>query len=490
MGDIQLESNIPMALETRIARGRFVCKRAPMAGVRARGWALGLVFVIAAGSGMAAPVVMISVDGMKPEYVLEAQQRGLKIPFLRRLAAEGTYAEGVIGVWPTVTYPSHTTLVTGVSPAEHGIYANLEFDPEHHFAESWFWYASQIRVPTLWQVAHRAGKVTASIGWPATVGADGIDYLLPEFWRITGAVDTLNPSDRYLIGALALPPGLPAQMQGRVGPYLMGNDISLHGDEIKTRYAIEILRTHKPSFLTLHLSSLDETEHSFGPFSAEADQDLEAIDALLSQIDAAAHAGNAATVLAVVSDHGFTSLTHRVNLYIPFVKAGLIQSTVDPDTKVPRIDSWKAQLWGAGGMSAVVLHDPADHQTEQQVRELLSALAADPANGIARILSREAIEPLGGFPDAAFLIVFNSGYYAAGANPTGDLVTEIHGRHGGHGFSPDYPEMRASFFIKGPDIARGRNLGVIDMRQIAPTLAQLMGVRLPSSTASPLPVAR
>jgi predicted AlkP superfamily pyrophosphatase or phosphodiesterase len=406
------------------------------------------------------------------------------------MTAEGTYAEGVIGVWPTVTYPSHTTLVTGVSPAEHGIYANLEFDPEHHFAESWFWYASQIRVPTLWQVAHRAGRVTASIGWPATVGAHDIDYLLPEFWRVTGAVDTLNPSDRYLISALALPPGLLAQMEGKVGPYLMGNDISIHGDEIKTRYAIEMLRAHKPSLMTLHLSSLDEAEHSFGPFSAEADQDLEAIDALLSQIDVAAHAGNAATVLVVVSDHGFASLTHRVNLYIPFVKAGLIQITTDPDSKASRVNSWKAQLWGAGGMSAVVLHDPADHQTEQEVGELLAALAADPANGIARIVSREAIRPLGGFPDAAFLIVFKSGYYAAGANAAGAVVTEFHGHHGGHGFSPDDPQMRASFFISGLRIARGRNLGVIDMRQIAPTVAQLMGLSLPSSTASPLRVTR
>ena len=134
-------------------------------GVGARVLALALLF--AAGSGIAAPVVMISVDGMKPEYVLEAEKRGLRIPFLRRLALQGTHAEGVIGVWPTVTYPSHTTLVTGVSPAEHGIFANLEFDPEHHFAESWFWYAAQIRVPTLWQVAHQAGLVTASIGWPS-----------------------------------------------------------------------------------------------------------------------------------------------------------------------------------------------------------------------------------------------------------------------------------------------------------------------------------
>ncbi len=460
-----------------------------VSGIIAGPWVLGLLLAVAAGSGIAAPVVMISIDGMKPEYVLEAQKRGLKIPFLRRLAAEGSYAEGVIGVWPTVTYPSHTTLVTGVSPAEHGIVANLEFDPERRFAEAWFWYASQIRAPTLWEAAHRAGLVTASIGWPATVGADSIDYLLPEFWRVSGATGNLNPSERYLIAALARPPGLLEQMQGAAGPYLMGNDISVQGDDIKTRYTVEILRRHKPAFLTLHLSSLDEAEHSSGPFSAEANQDLEAIDAMLSKIHAAARAANAATVLAVVSDHGFTSLTHRVNLFIPFVNAGLIQVTADPDSKAPKISSWKAQLWGAGGMSAVVLHDPADRQTEREVGDLLAALAADPAHGIARILPREAIKPLGGFPDAAFLVVFKPGYYAS-SNPAGDLVTEILGRHGGHGFSPEYPEMRASFFMTGPGIARGRNLGVIDMRQIAPTLAQLMGVRLPSSKAPPLPVAR
>jgi predicted AlkP superfamily pyrophosphatase or phosphodiesterase len=449
---------------------------------------LAVAAMCAVGAGVAAPVVMISVDGMKPEYVLEAEQRGLKIPFLRRLPLQGTYAEGVIGVWPTVTYPSHTTLVTGVSPAEHGIVANLEFDPEHRFAESWFWYAAQIRVPTLWQVAHQAGLKTASIGWPATVGADAIDYLIPEFWRISGPPETLNPSDRYLIGALTRPQGLLDQMRDAAGPYLMGNDIGLHGDEIKTRYAIEILRKHKPGLLTLHLSSLDEAEHAFGPFSAQANQDLEAIDAMLAQISAAAHAINAATILAVVSDHGFTPLTHRVNLYIPFADAGLIQTTADPDSKVPKVSSWKAQLWLAGGMAAVVLHDPADRRTEQEVGELLSTLAADPANGIARIVPREAIKPLGGFPDAAFLIVFKSGYYA-GANAVGDRVSEIHDHRGGHGFSPEYPEMRASFFIVGSGIARGRNLGVIDMRQIAPTLAQLIGVRLPSSKAAPLHVA-
>jgi len=78
-------------------------------------WLLGLT------SSDATSVLMVSVDGMRPDYVLEADAHGLRIPFLRKLAAEGAYARGVEGVWPTNTYPSHTTLLTGVLPAEHGI---------------------------------------------------------------------------------------------------------------------------------------------------------------------------------------------------------------------------------------------------------------------------------------------------------------------------------------------------------------------------------
>src|SRR5262245_37212856 len=75
------------------------------------------------------PVVLISIDGWKPDHVLEADKHGLKIPNLRRLLREGAYASAVTGVLPTVTYPSHTTMVTGVAPARHGIFANTPFDP-------------------------------------------------------------------------------------------------------------------------------------------------------------------------------------------------------------------------------------------------------------------------------------------------------------------------------------------------------------------------
>ena len=87
--------------------------------------------------GHTAPVLMISIDGLKPEYITQADAHGMKLPYLRTLLLDGTYAEVVVGIWPTVTYPSHTTLVTGVWPAEHGIYNNLEFDPFQHYSGAW-----------------------------------------------------------------------------------------------------------------------------------------------------------------------------------------------------------------------------------------------------------------------------------------------------------------------------------------------------------------
>ena len=438
-----------------------------------------------AGYALAAPVLMISIDGMKPEYVTEANAHGLRVPFLRSMMRDGVYASGVTGVWPTVTYPSHTTLVTGVTPAEHGIYANTEFDPMREFDGAWYWYAEQTRVPTLWQAAHAAGLRTASVGWPVSVNAPGVDFLIPEYWRGDHPGATAGPTDRELMAALSRPDRLLDGMQRRLGPYMMGNEVTLAGDEIKTRYSIDILHIHKPGFMTIHLSSLDETEHEHGPFSPEADKTIEAIDGMVARLAKAAREANPATVILIVSDHGFVQLTHHVNLAIPFLQAGLIETSGEGDDR--SITGWKAQLWTAGGMAAVMLHDARDKQAAQQVGDLLHKLAADPNNGIAAALNHEEIQERGGFPDATFLVVFKPGYYA-GDEESGDLVTPIEDSHGGHGFSPEFAEMRASFFLAGPGIAQHRDLGLIDMRQIAPTVAVILKVALPSAKAAVLDV--
>ena len=84
---------------------------------------------VAAGGVDRPFVLLISVDGLKPEAILDADGHELRVPNLRALLADGVHATGVRGVLPTLTYPSHMTLLTGVSPATHGIYANTTFDP-------------------------------------------------------------------------------------------------------------------------------------------------------------------------------------------------------------------------------------------------------------------------------------------------------------------------------------------------------------------------
>jgi predicted AlkP superfamily pyrophosphatase or phosphodiesterase len=447
-----------------------------------------LIFFLTATLAHAAPVLMISIDGLKPEYITQADAHGMKIPYLRTLLRDGTYAEGVVGIWPTITYPSHTTLLTGVWPDEHGITNNQEFDPLQHFGSAWNWYAAGIRMPTLWQVAHKAGLRTASVGWPVSVGATDVDFLIPEYWRGQNVSASSDPQDRMLMAALARPATLLEQLEAAAGPYMNGNDTSIGGDETKSRYALEILRRFKPGFMTLHLSSLDDSQHAHGPFSPEACADLEAIDGMIARLAQQEFALNPSAIVVIVSDHGFMNITHNVNLAIPFLQAGLAESSLNPVTKAPEISSWKAEPWMAGGMAAIMLHDPNDHATEQQVHDMLAKLAADPANGIAEILDREAIHKRGAFPDAAFLVVFKPGYYA-GTALSGSLITPIAGTRGSHGFSPEYPEMRASFFAVGAGIAHHRDLGLVDMRQIAPTIAKMLHVAMPTAKATPLHVA-
>ncbi len=446
-----------------------------------------LLALVAAHSAAAASVLMVSIDGMKPEYVLQPDAHGLKIPFLRSMLRDGTHATGVTGVWPTVTYPSHTTLLTGVAPSVHGILDNAQFDPRRTFDSAWYWYAQEIKTRTLWQAAHAAGLSTASIGWPVSVGAPGVDTLIPEYWRSGRPRTDVDPSDAALIDALSRPDGLMAELQARLGPYMAGNDPGPPGDVVKTRYALEILRTRKPQFMTIHLSALDEQEHAHGPFSAEANAELEVLDADLAQLFAAARANDPDCIAIVVSDHGFTNITHRINLLPPFMSAGLVQTATDPQSHATTITSWQAEPWSGGGMAAVMLHEPVAPETLQQVRTLLQSLQADARNGIDSVLEAADIKQRGAFTGASFLVVMKLGYYAL-AEPSGDVVTELHGSYGSHGFSPEFPEMRAAFFVAGPGIARNRDLGVIDMRQIAPTVAQLLHAQLPDAPLKPLPI--
>jgi len=426
-------------------------------------------------------VILISIDGLKPEYVLDADAHGLKIPALRRFLREGTYSTGVHGVVPTVTYPSHTTLITGVSPARHGIYANTTFDPLRKNSGGWYWYAEDIKVPTLWDAAADAGLSTANVHWPVSVAAR-ITWNLPQYWRAG------TPDDRKLLRILATP-GLLDALEKDLGPYADGIDETITGDENRAKFAARLIELKHPAFATIYLTALDHEQHASGPFSAESNAALEHIDAAVAAILASIQRtyGDRA-VVCIVSDHGFVTADKALNLAAAFRNAGLIEFGPPPASSASsseQIKSWKAMIWGAGGSAAIVLHDKNDAATKSKVAELLAKLAADSANGIDRIVPESELHARGGFPGAAFLVALRPGFVTGDA-VSGEIVTPSASIRGMHGYWPDHPEMNASFFVLGPGIPAGRSLGLIDMRAIAPTLAQILGLRLPSAEARSL----
>jgi predicted AlkP superfamily pyrophosphatase or phosphodiesterase len=441
---------------------------------------LAVMSLAAAGASFAASpahkpfVMLISIDGLKPEAVLDADRYGLKIPNLRALVRDGSYATGVHGVLPTLTYPSHMTLLTGASPARHGIISNTTFDPLRRNQRGWYWYTEDVRVPTLWDAAAAAQLTTANIYWPTSVGAH-ITWNLPQIWR-AGTDDDLK-----LQRALGTP-GLEQAMEAQLGRYPGGAEETVAEDEIRMRFAIRLLETHHPDFMTVYMTGLDTEQHASGPFSEASNAVLERIDALVGTLRAAAdRAAPGRATLCLVSDHGFAHIDHDVNLYSAFLSAGLFQGDASG-----KVTGWSAMPWPAGGGAAIMLADNADESLRARVHDLLAFLAADPANGIERILTHEDLVAAGAFPDAAWFVAFRSGF-EMGDKFSGPLISDPTNA-GMHGYPPDNPDMRSSFFLIGPGIPAGHSVGEIDMRRIAPTVAAILHVRLSGADLPPLPI--
>lgn len=413
-------------------------------------------------------VVLISIDGLKPSTYTGAGPS--KVPTLRALAERGAWAEGVSGVLPTYTYPSHTSIVTGVTPAVHGIYNNRILDPEQNSNGSFYWYARDIKVPTLASALKARDLTTAAVSWPVTVDAD-IDYLSPEFAGVTR-----NPMWLNLFRALARPRHLLDTWEASTGRPVTWP----WSDEIRTDLAAWIFRTYRPHLLMLHIFATDEAQHTFGPGSPEALAAIERADAnvkrMLDAIDATGLADKVDVI--VVSDHGFLPISQQLQLNFAFRQAGLLELD-----RAGRVARWDAYFYPAGGTGFVILKNPADAAIAQKVRAILTEVAGDAANGVAAVLDREELRRLGADPRASWALTMKEGFATGLAH---DALRAPSTDRGAHGFAPSHPELRSSLIMAGPHAGSHRALGVVRMTQIAPTMAGWFDVALAREADAPL----
>jgi predicted AlkP superfamily pyrophosphatase or phosphodiesterase len=415
------------------------------------------------GTASSTHVVMISLDGFAG-WALDDPR--LPAPTLRRLAARGA-AGAMRPVNPSVTWPNHTTMVTGVTPARHGVLFNglLVRQPGvPPRIEPWRDKHEMVRVETLYDAAHRRGLTTAQVDWVAIQNAPSIT------WEFRERVEPASQIAREMVKA-----GLVSEEDLAT----FGSQNILWRDHIWTTAAIHLLKAHRPNLLLFHLLNLDSTEHRYGPRTPAAMTAMAHLDSQVARIiDALDETGLAPrTTVFVVSDHGFKLVKRQIRPNAAFLKAGLLE------TEGGKVTRSQAYLISEGGtaMVYVTAPDPSGAILARARRAL------DGLEGIDRIIEPSEFArhglPLPADNDqmGALFLTAKDGYAFSGSVGDELVVDAPAGSLGAHGYVGTDPDMRALFIASGRGIRPGVALDLFDAVDVAPTAARLLGVELPGA---------
>lgn len=440
-----------------------------------------LLFGLDSASATAQPrndhcVILISVDGLAHFYLDDPRA---ELPTIRRLAREGVRADGLIGSFPTVTWPNHTTLVTGVDPARHGVIGNNYFDretakPVPFIPDPLFDKDEIVKVPTIYDAAAEANLVTAAVVWPATRNAKTLHYTVPDMggddaWPRYGTPSWLRELREV---------GIPVDKHAA---WVREKSGGVQRDWLYTRMAAHVLKNHAPNLLLVHLIELDHVQHQFGPRSDEAYWAVSFTDDRVRDIVEAAAASplGARTTIIVASDHGFFPIERDIRLNV-------LAKQMAGDGEMPAV---RAVSQG-GGCMVYVLDQDRKAELTQKLREAISAL-----EGVAGVFSTEEFAAIGQSTPQAdrnapdLWVAAESGYSFSDATTGDDVVMPRATRGGTHGYLPDQPDMLATLVLSGAQIKPGASVGKVSNRDVAPTIARLLGITLPTADGNVLETA-
>jgi hypothetical protein len=393
--------------------------------------ALALHAALLALPAQAAPhrLMVLSVDGLDWRYLRDREVLGLKLPNITRLLAKSQVADGVTGVWPTITWPSHTTMITGARPDQHGILANAGGVPDPALS---YWSATKIKVPTLTQCVVAKGGTVGAVNWPVTVDAK-IAWNLPEVYaKRDGDSSDMDTVDKF---------GTPGLVDEIGKTYVSFNHAWLD-DRSRALAAIWILKNKHPDLMLLHLAETDSEQHEEGPYTPHAKAVLERSDKLIGDIVKVLPKDYD---LVLVYDHGFERVDRIANL-----KA------------LAAADGVKGAMTVAGGL--VTSSDPA----------VLGWLRGQVGKGdIGRELP------------AGELAHFSATLSGTGFEPAAHVQfgngSEPHSaprEKGNHGFWPTRADYHSVFALSGPGI-KPAALGTIEMTSLDGRFEQALGVSCP-----------
>jgi predicted AlkP superfamily pyrophosphatase or phosphodiesterase len=341
-------------------------------------------------------LILISFDGWRWDYIDRAD-----VPNLKALAARGVRSEGLIPSFPTVTFPNHYTIATGLLPDRHGIVGNGMFDrtigPDKFTmasatAKDPRWWGGE----PIWTTAIKQGRKSAAMFWP------GSEAIKPTYWR---PFDDGVPNDarvKQVVDWLKLPEG------------------------------------ERPSFITLYFSDVDDAGHEAGPDSPEvlaaANRLDQALGKLLAGVDALGL--TARTTFVVVSDHGMAPTSANRVIYLDdYVDASDIE-----------VVEWSPNV-------SINLKRPGSPvEVEALYRRLFRK---HPALHVYKKEHLPSWLQYGKHPRVPAIVGIAEKGWTITTHVQGALRRVFRQYGGGHGYDPRYRDLHGLFVAAGPRVRRG-----------------------------------
>jgi predicted AlkP superfamily pyrophosphatase or phosphodiesterase len=401
-------------------------------------------------------VIVISLDGFAAHTLNDPS---VPFPVLRKLMAEGAAAEWMTPINPTVTWPNHTAIISGVNAAAHGvIYNGLPVRPgpgKSLKVEPWVPKTELVQARTVYDAAHEAGLTTAEVDWVAIYKPPTLTWAFPEVPSREGVIE----QEMLKAGTLA-----EDELKGWSKANILARD------DAWTRAAVHIIEKHKPNLLLYHLLTTDSVQHASGTKTLAANTALVLADRQVQKIlDAVERAGiKDRTTIFVVSDHGFKTYRNVIHPNALLKQKGLLRSADDND-------GWVVP---EGGTAHVYV------TREEKRKEVLAAFAA-PIPGVSQVIAADEfagwgyprVTPNGRMAD---LVLAAANDYAFDGAIDGPLTSETPGAtpRGAHGYLNSDPDMRAILVASGAGIKRGVKTPPKPNVDVAATVAKLLGVEV------------
>jgi alkaline phosphatase D len=365
-------------------------------------------------------VILVSLDGFRYDYPAK-----YGAPHIQAMAKDGASApEGMLPSYPSLTFPNHLSIVTGLYPEHHGIVANSFFDPNRTPEQGQTYVYTQSKTngdgswyggTPLWVLAEQQGMRSACLFWPGSEAE--IQGKRPSYYlKYDDKLDDAKRVDQ-VIAWLGLPP------------------------------------EQRPHFITLYYSNVDHAGHAYGPDSDEVRAAVHHVDDMIGYLQTKLAALKLPVDLIVLADHGMVTL-----------KGDPIDLSTFADLSGVHTEG-----------SLIYAKDDAD---AEKIYQQFKA-HADPRFSVYRRADVPEHLHFNSNPREGDPVVVPNGPYTFRTKP----FTALAGSstlHGGHGFDPStMPEMKAIFFANGPDIKHGVKLPPFENVNIYPLIAELLDLRAP-----------